>query len=244
MIRIGPDGQDCARAANGASTAPATTVRLVSLGISIPWGSLLVARSIAPPRRLPRPHIVLIASCDPKSNDRGLLSRLGFGLLRTARAPAISRNRSNHERAISKTTAGRTSSPPTSSRSMRITSARFRSAPMPRCWRSTSTNASMRAGRSRRSNSPRPIRIPAANTPMPRSSRPSACSPRRARRACRSSIRPATRARRAARVSSPPPSATGRRSIPTTMRSGRSSSRRPATSSSPSSAPACSSARR
>ena len=37
MIRIGPDGQDlCARAANGASTAPATTVRLVSLAISIP----------------------------------------------------------------------------------------------------------------------------------------------------------------------------------------------------------------
>ena len=66
-----------------------------------------------------------------------------------------------------------------------------------RCSRSTSTNASMPAGRSRRSSSPRPIRTPAANTPMRRSSRPSGCSLPRARRACRSSIRPATPARRA-----------------------------------------------
>src|SRR6185312_14398205 len=42
MIRIGPDGQDCARAANGASTAPATTVRLLSLSISTPEASFLV----------------------------------------------------------------------------------------------------------------------------------------------------------------------------------------------------------
>jgi hypothetical protein len=33
MIRIGPDGQACARAANGASVAASTSERLVNLAI-------------------------------------------------------------------------------------------------------------------------------------------------------------------------------------------------------------------
>ncbi len=40
---------------------------------------------------------------------------------------------------------------------------------------------SIAAGRGRRRSLPRPIRTPAANMPMPRSSRPSGCLPRRAR---------------------------------------------------------------
>jgi hypothetical protein len=36
MSRIIPDGQLCARAANGAATAPSTTERLVSFGMAFP----------------------------------------------------------------------------------------------------------------------------------------------------------------------------------------------------------------
>jgi hypothetical protein len=36
MILIGPDGQLCARATNGANTAPATTARLVILDMNSP----------------------------------------------------------------------------------------------------------------------------------------------------------------------------------------------------------------
>ena len=85
---------------------------------------------------------------------------------------------------------------------------------------------------------------PAAKTPMPRSSRPSGCSPRRARPAFRSST-----PRQDTRPDSLPSrvTATKRQRVPRTLRSTRSrpsSSRRPATSSSPSSAPAASTARR
>jgi hypothetical protein len=65
-----------------------------------------------------------------------------------------------------------------------------------------------------------------------------------ARQDCRSFIRPATPAMKAARISSAPPNARSRRSTPPITPSVRNSNRNPATSSSPSSAPAPSTARR
>ena len=71
--------------------------------------------------------------------------------------------------------------------------------------------------RSRLRNCTRPIRRPAARTPMRRSSRPSGCSPRRGPPASRSSTPPRTPGRTACRRASPRPSASAcrrtRRSI-------------------------------
>ena len=82
---------------------------------------------------------------------------------------------------------------------------------------------SLRAGLSGRAEAggascTRPIRAPAARTPMPRSSRPSGCSPPRARPAFRFSTPPRTRGPTACRRASPPPSASACRSDPVALR--------------------------
>ena len=69
-------------------------------------------------------------------------------------------------------------------------------------------------GPSRSRSCTRPIPAPAARTPMPRSSRPSGCSPRRAQPASRSSTPPRTRGRTACRRASPRPSASACRTDP------------------------------
>ena len=68
--------------------------------------------------------------------------------------------------------------------------------------------------RSRWRSCTRPIPAPAARTPMRRSSRPSGCSPRRARPAFRFSTPPRTRGPTACRRASPRPSASACRSDP------------------------------
>ena len=75
------------------------------------------------------------------------------------------------------------------------------------------------------------IQAPAANMPMPRSSRPSACSPRRARRGCRCSTRPGTARSKACPTRVTATKRQKRRIDPADLRHpGRSSSRSRATS--------------
>jgi nicotinamidase-related amidase len=68
--------------------------------------------------------------------------------------------------------AGKTSFPPTSSTSIRTTSATSMSDRKQRCWRSIFMNSPIRAARTRSPKSPRNSPRPAASTPGRRSSRP------------------------------------------------------------------------